>query len=353
METETDKLMQNAEKYKTRSISYEGYNSLYDKSSGEIYRWNEDGSPTIGVCPIGPEVVDIEVSRECRYNCKYCYKQNSSSGKNMTFERFKKVCDKLPDSVYIVNFGIGDIGSNKKLWKMMEYVKNKGIDITISINGNNMKESDYVNLVKYCSCVSVSLHKFSDCYETIGKLTEYGVNRVEINCLLSKETHYKCLCVLNDIPKDKRLSKVSKVMYQWLIQEGYGSYYEQIDDPKSIKMIVEKALENKIEFGFNGCSAGNYVAGIKDMRNRDDLLNEVSPCGASLYEYHIDIDGIGYPCPFIADDFAYVGIDLVKVNNFREVWYDKETMGFRNKLLKNCRLCPLFNIHLVELVEKS
>ena len=89
------------------------YNFLFRKSDGYFQRWGatkeDDGDLDIGL----PEIADIEISTVCSgingVPCKFCYKENTAKGENMSLELFKKVFAKLPRTVTQIAFGIGDL----------------------------------------------------------------------------------------------------------------------------------------------------------------------------------------------------------------------------------------------------
>ena len=75
------------------------YNYIFDRKNGFFARWGATKEDNLQYSPIGPELLDIEVSTVCHRSCCWCYKSNNSIGKNMDFETFKKILE-----IVITNF---------------------------------------------------------------------------------------------------------------------------------------------------------------------------------------------------------------------------------------------------------
>ncbi len=75
------------------------YNYLFNLDDGFFARWGKTKQDDPQFSPIGPELLDIEVSTICSNRCTWCYKSNTSAGKNMSFSTFKSIFDKIPGSL--------------------------------------------------------------------------------------------------------------------------------------------------------------------------------------------------------------------------------------------------------------
>lgn len=87
-----------------------GYNYVFDEKTGYFVRWGKTMDDDPQFSPIGPEICDYEVSEICSQGCGMCYKSNTKTGRNTSFEEFKATIDKMP-SVLQVAFGIGNLPS--------------------------------------------------------------------------------------------------------------------------------------------------------------------------------------------------------------------------------------------------
>ena len=167
---------------KKRVVS-EGYNYTFDTTNGEFARWGAtvDDDPKVGML----ELFDLEVSEICQgipkapdqpaSPCSWCYKSNTQVGRNMSFETFKDIFDKLPQTLTQIAFGIGDIDSNPDLLKMFEYCRendhNPGVVPNLTINGYGLNEEWVKTLVHHCGGVAVSVYQPKDvCYNAVEQL---------------------------------------------------------------------------------------------------------------------------------------------------------------------------------------
>lgn len=98
-----------------RCIS-KGYNYQFDPKTGEFARWGMtlDDDPKVGML----EIFDLEVSTICEgiprpgedvaVPCTHCYKSNTRSGENMSFETFKKIFDLISGGISRINIELED-----------------------------------------------------------------------------------------------------------------------------------------------------------------------------------------------------------------------------------------------------
>lgn len=89
------------------------YNYAFCLGTGKLMRWGKTNDDDPEFCKYGPEIADIEVSTICHRNCNFCYKSNSSVGKNMSFETFKHIFDMMPQTLTQIAFGIGSLSEEK------------------------------------------------------------------------------------------------------------------------------------------------------------------------------------------------------------------------------------------------
>jgi len=102
------KIFENADK---KILKSEAYNFVFDKKTGYFARWGKtkDEDPQFGM----PEIADIEITTKCTGPggklCKFCYKNNTPMGDNMSIDTFEKVLNKLHHKFVKVELDNGDI----------------------------------------------------------------------------------------------------------------------------------------------------------------------------------------------------------------------------------------------------
>jgi len=141
-----------------KAVRSENYNYNFDRETGEFARWGKTLEDDPVMAP-APEIADIEVSTICSAGCKACYKSNTTKGKNMDLETFKKVFHNLGKNICQVALGIGDIDTNPDLYKIMEYCRDNDYNYVVpnvTINGQNLNDYHITQLTRLCGAVAVS-----------------------------------------------------------------------------------------------------------------------------------------------------------------------------------------------------
>jgi MoaA/NifB/PqqE/SkfB family radical SAM enzyme len=317
------------------------YNYNFDEKTGYFERWGKSVEDDPQYSPIGPEIADIAVSSICHQNCQHCYKSNTSEGKNMSFETFKGIVDKIPTLTQIA-FGIGSLDACPDLFKMFVYCRSKNIVPNVTINGSRMTDELFEKLASLCGAVSISNYAKDTCYGAVEKLTSLGLKQTNIHQLLCEENFGQILELLNDIQLDKRLSNLNAVVFLSLKKKGRGEGYHKLSDDK-FNYIINYCLSNNLRFGLDSCGSAKFLKAIEDHKDYESISQCVEPCESSIFSYFINEDGVGYPCSF--SEGIVEGIDVTKSLDFlQDVWYNSATIDWRKKLLDGCRNCPIYDV---------
>ena len=96
--------MRIVESEKAKVCQSESYNFIFNKDTGYFARWGKTKDEDPDMSPIGPEILDLEISSggDCSGKCPFCYKCNGVNGDptyNMTFDEFKTIFDKMPKTL--------------------------------------------------------------------------------------------------------------------------------------------------------------------------------------------------------------------------------------------------------------
>ena len=107
--------------------------------------------------------------------------------------------------------------------------------------------------------------------------------------------------------------------------------------------LVIHALGNEIPIGFDSCSATKFMKVLDKNPKYQDLEQFVEPCESGLFSIYINVEGKVFPCSFT--EFGE-GIDLTKegIDFLEDVWYNSSIVEWREKLLANCRACPVYSV---------
>lgn len=335
---------------KMRTYRSEGYNWNYNLEDGFFMRWGKtiDEDPLFS--PVGPEILDIEISTICHGvsgPCKWCYKSNTAKGKNMSLETFQKILDKLPGNVIQIAFGIGDIDANPDMYNIFRATRDKGITPNVTINGARMKDSDYENLT-ICGGVAVSHYGDDDlCFDAVERLKNAGVKQVTIHKLLSEETYGECFSLINKVATDKRTEDLTAIVFLMLKPVGRASRTSSRITTEQVEKLFVHAVKKGVGVGADSCSAPLFL-------QLDIDRTCIEPCESGLFSLYINVEGEAFPCSFTEP--VMEGIDVLACDDFlNDVWYSEELVGWRDKLLASsancsckhksyCRSCPTYNI---------
>lgn len=139
-----------------------GYNYNFNKKTGMFLRWGTTMEDDPEIAPF-PEILDIEVSEVCNgvpspsgveAPCKFCYKANTRVGKNMSFDTFKTIIDKMPFLTQVAFGADAKAESNPDLFRMLEYSREIGIIPNITVANITDETADFLSAT--CGAVSVS-----------------------------------------------------------------------------------------------------------------------------------------------------------------------------------------------------
>jgi len=337
-----------------KALASKHYNYVFDKKTGFFARWGKTKEEDPDFSPWGPEIADIEITTSCagipdisgkKSPCQFCYKSNTPNGKNMSLETFVKVMEKLPKTVTQVAFGAdSEATQNPDLWRMMEHLRDIGIIPNITVA--NITDDTADKLKKYCGAVAVSCYENKDiCYNSVKKLTDRGMDQINIHYMICHESYDRALDVLKDIKNDERLAKLNAFVLLSLKQKGGGENFTTLSEEK-FKNLVNTALDEKISIGFDSCSCHKFLASVKDHDNYDQFKMNAEPCESSCFSTYISVDAEFFPCSFAEGAKGWKdGLDVVSCDSFiKDIWNHPKTVDFRNKLLSNCRDCFLFKV---------
>jgi hypothetical protein len=244
------------------------YNWVFNTENGNFARWGKtkDDDPTYS--PIGPEILDIEISTICHgpgKPCSWCYKSNTAIGKNMSFETFKSIFnsitkpDSAPNNLTQIAFGIGDIDSNPDLYEMFAYSRGNGVIPNVTINGWRMNDYHFNMLARLCGAVAVSHYDDKTCFNAVEELTSRGKTQINIHKLLAKETLHSCHRLIESAASDPRLSKLNAIVFLLMKPKGNRNKLTSIKNLRDYEQLFLHAKNRGIQFGMDSCSGPNLL----------------------------------------------------------------------------------------------
>jgi len=100
-----------------------------------------------------PMTLQIEPTNRCNLFCKQCFRYDPASRRelgDMSFSKFKKIIAQFPNVFEVSLIGLGESFLNKDLYKMIDFLGTKKIDVSLTTNGTKIdnKIIDSINRVK-------------------------------------------------------------------------------------------------------------------------------------------------------------------------------------------------------------
>lgn len=346
---------------RVKLIRVPGYTLVFDKETGFLARWGDSPDENPRFSPIGPEIADIEISTVChgigktmetRTPCSWCYKSNTGTGENMTFETFRTILDKFPPTLAQIAFGVGDIDANRDLWRIMEHCRQNGVIPNITVNGMGVTDEVAERLAQVCGAVAVSHYGDDLCFDAVAKLRAAGLKQVNIHKLLAQETLDSCFLLVDKVATDARLRGLKAIVFLALKPKGCRNRFHTVSDLADYKALLKFARAKGVGVGMDSCSAPMALKSVEA-----EFHTSIEPCESGLFSIYVNVKGEVFPCSFTEGTPGWErGIDLVEAKSFLEdVWYNPRLVWWRRNLLKSsqdcecnlkqdCRSCPVFDI---------
>ncbi len=334
-----------------RVVQTPDYNTIMDYDDGYFIRHGRNIRDDPPYSPLGPEILDLEISTVCSRGCPWCYKSNTKAGNNMSFYTFEKIFLKMPRNLTQIAFGIGDLHGNKDFRDIISYCRNNPYNYVvpnITINGLDLDDDDAAFLVKEMGAIAVSHYNDNECFDAVKKLTDLGAKQINIHQMLSQETYEDTINLLGSRKKDERLANLNAIVFLSLKNKGRGNNMHPLPLEYFIN-IIKMSTKMGYTFGFDSCSALKF---LKSNPPDEKILKFVEPCESTLFSAYINSKGYFFPCSFCEGTEEWKkGLSVLEEGDFlQNIWYNTEVIKFRNKLISNtknqfkCRECLYFKI---------
>lgn len=346
-----------------KCIRSDDYNYNFDKDTGFFVRWGKTKDDDPLFSPIGPEILDMEISTICNLKCKACYKSNTDVGKNMSLKSVKIILGKFGKSLCQVAYGIGSVKGNPELWDILSYTREQGIIPNITVNGHDIDDDEIEKLANVCGAVSVSHYNNNDCYGTVERLVRAKqlpgatLRQVNIHQLYCLESLSGCKKVINDAKNDKRLNGLNAIVFMTLKPRGKRNNLTPVDSLDKFKDLFKLAVDNGIQIGMDSCAAPQAFKATESL-NMVDVAQSIEACESyGLFSCYCNVEGTYFPCSFAEGIGNWKeGLSILDCSDFvKDIWYHPKLNMWRRKSLGmssvcnckfsgECRPCPLFDI---------
>ncbi len=335
-------------------LSSKDANYSFDKKDGTMATWGKTEEEDAEMFP-APTIADIEITTSCTgvdgVLCPFCYKSNNPNGRHMTLDTFKAIFNVLPKTLTQIAFGADSKAeTNPDTFAIMQYTRDNGVIPNITVAQISDEVADKIASV--CGAVAISRYSNKNvCYDSVKKLTDRGMDQVNIHMMISEETFKRALETVNDITNDERLAKLNAIVFLSLKTKGRGEKFHSLSQ-ENFNLLIEKCKESGINYGFDSCSSLKF---FRSLNNKEyaTYKNMIMPCESTLESSYINVDGEFFPCSFTEGTEGWeTGIPVLENKDFvKHVWHNPKVEDFRKKLLATkscnefeCRNCPIYKI---------
>lgn len=339
---------------KAKVVLGEDYNYIFDKINGEFKRWGKtlEDDPTFS--PVGPEILDLEISvNGCPNGCRFCYKNNNNEpATNMSLDTFKKIIDSFPKTLTQIAFGITGVQTNPDFIRMMEYCRKIGVVPNFTLSGIDLTDEISEKVSKLVGALAVSAYQSDKniCYNTVKKFTDLGIKQTNIHLLVSQESIDFVYEVLNDRLNDLRLANMGSIVFLGVKPKGRAKNHYTPLPTTEYKKLIEYCFSKDLSIGFDSCSAPKFEKAVKSMDLNENKKRELiiccESCESSLISSYINCRGEYWHCSFSENEDGQEMVNCLDYSNFLDVWYSNEVKMFREKSIKSmkdgCRYCHVF-----------
>jgi ferredoxin len=335
------------------------YHDFFCKTTGFNLRFGRTLDDDPEHCALGPEIADIEVvtgscPKVSSENCRWCYKNNTSSpGKVMTFEEFKKVVKSFPENLTQVALGITGVKSNPHLEEMLVWLRENGIIGNLTLTGADLDDHMTDVLCQNCGACAVSCYdKAKDlCYATIKKL--YDTAKTKFNKEMSINMHIviadfsmsHVMDVLNDI-KNGKVHGLKSIVMLHAKPVGRAKTLDCTLSKRNLKKVIDFCLNSGISFGFDSCN-GHNVQDILVEMGKGELCSSIEPCESARMSVYVNVEGKITPCSFVEHVYEDTAIDLLNTDvKIEDIWMKNDMLkSFRNGI-RCSKSCPVYALDI-------
>lgn len=303
-----------------------------------------------GLGNIGDALKELwfEIGGSCHLKCDYCFASScgvDNCKDNVSLERILEVLDEFRE---LGGERIGIVGAGEPFhprniedtFKILEYVKDKGINTTIFTTGDLLSEKvvdrldnypDLTLLVKYNSAdpevqddlvnsPNYTLRREDAMKRLINRGYNDGKRLGTVTSIMSKN--------IEEIGNLLRFARRNNLIFDadTLIPRGRGGTCNlQTPDEQTKALLIKLQKIDKEEFGNEWEITGSYIAS--------------PPCTRFSYHMYIDKLGKAHPCVSSQD----VELGDIKQQSLKELW-DSEIMGVvrRHEYRGKCTSCQSY-----------
>lgn len=287
-----------------------------------------------------PSFIAIEPTMKCNLRCVMCQIDSLKRDKReLDFEDFKKIIDKLPYTRIVDLQGIGEPFLCKDFFKMLKYANSKGVRIYTFSNANLInKETAQKIINSSLEQLIISIDGSNKkTYEKIRKGANFDVFIENIKYLMSIRNPKKLKLVAWIVPNIYNSKEIEDIVrlcnelgFDRIVIQNKLTLYsykkELYENNKKLNISNEEEFQTRIN------EIAKKYNNIEICKGKN--LSKDNICEWPWTSLFISSDGKIIPCCVISDPNV-VNFGNIFEKNFREIWNSEGYKGLRRNIRKN------------------
>ena len=327
----------------------EDYFQFFNKGTGFNVRLGQTASEDPSWCPLGPEILDLEISingcpRVGGASCKFCYKNNTDKpATNMTLDQFKTIVGRFPRNLSQIALGITGVQTNPDFIEMLRWLReDMGIVPNYTLSGADLNDEIYEATLKYCGRVAVSVYETDKnlCYNTIKRFNERSKDFCNMHLILSDYNVKFVNEVLDDIEAGK-VPGLRNIVFLRCKPVGRASTLPCTLSYETLDSVIKRCSKIGIGYGFDSCSCGLVQDYFRENGN-PELVKYCEPCESSRISGYINTFGQYFHCSFCEHVPNFKSYNFLTDDfDFHKFWIEDCA---KYRVLDTANNCPCFKI---------
>lgn len=279
-----------------------------------------------------PLSIEVELTRRCNWNCKFCYntwKHNSKFDNNIDiklYDFYKIIDESVDNGCNIVRLSGGEPTAYPYFDNIVKYASNKGCRIALFTNGSRIND-EMIRFLKDNNVIKVllSLHGMKIQHENLtGIIGSFNATLNTIKLLLSYGMDVSVETLVTGQTSIEELYQMANLLYKlgiknWNLMPFVATGTGEIDTEYKVNIgDYDYAIRDIItKYGINirvVCSQKLCIDG-----KADDNYYVDGNCGSGIYWLSISYDGKVRNCPHsnvfagkIDDGIKYLYLNKIK-----------------------------------------
>lgn len=245
-----------------------------------------------------------------------------------------------------IAFGITSPLDNPDFFEMMKFAREFDVIPNYTIKASDLTDEIVDKTIETCGACAISLTNKEETLHAANKLLKKGFKQTNLHVVAMQENFN----IIKELIKDYRTNNINAIVLLKYKPKGTNAGKFKALTKEQYNEIFNLAEKYNVGIGFDSCSAPIYLDMVKDKEKAIELSQYAEPCESTLFSIYVNSHGYMFPCSFSEEENRneenwLEGLNILTCKDFKkDIWFNKRTQSFRQKLLENKRHCPIFNL---------